>query len=125
MLEFKTVILECKDVKSLVSFYSAFLGWQVVFEEEAFVRIQSPTTDVGIAFQFDEHYVPPVWPSQISQQQLMAHLDFGVATKAELKEMVQKALNLGAAIADNQYGGGDWTTMLDPAGHLFCIVIWD
>ncbi len=125
MLELKTVILECKDIKRLVSFYSNFLEWNIVFEEEGFVRIQSPVTGVGIAFQYDEDYIPPVWPSQVGQQQMMAHIDFGVATKSELEEMVQKALNLGATIADCQYGDGAWLTMLDPAGHPFCIVIWE
>ena len=79
---------------------------------------------MGIAFQYDENYIPPVWPSQPGQQQMMAHLDFAVADKQELKEAMGKAIKLGAKIANKQYGGEEWITMLDPAGHPFCFVVW-
>ena len=55
---------------------------------------------------------------------MMAHLDFGVSDGAELQAMAAKALSLGATKASEQYGDGDWLTLLDPAGHPFCLVIW-
>lgn len=124
-LELKTVILECSDIPRLLSFYRGLLGWPVVFEEESFVRIQSNQTGMGIAFQSDEDYVPPIWPSRAGCQQMMAHLDFAVADENALKEATQKAIELGAKVADEQYGGDEWITMLDPAGHPFCFVVWD
>lgn len=120
----KTVILECRDMKQLVDFYSGLLDWPVVFEENEFVRIQSPETGMGIAVQYEEDYIPPVWPPEKGKQQMMAHLDFGVG-RAELKEAVDKAVGLGARISDTQYGGDEWITMLDPAGHPFCIIVWN
>lgn len=124
-IKLKTVILECRDIHQLVSFYTGLLHWPVVFELETFIGIHSNEGDMGIAFQYDENYVPPTWPSQPGRQQMMAHLDFAVDDKNELKEAMEKAIMLGAKIADEQYGGEEWITMLDPAGHPFCFVIWN
>ena len=123
-MKLKTVILECPDVKRLLDFYQGMLGWPVVFDGGEFVRIQCPETGMGLAFQLDEDYVPPVWPDEPGQQQMMAHLDFAVADGTELKTMAAQAISLGARKAEAQYGGDDWLTLLDPAGHPFCLVVW-
>lgn len=120
----KTVILECKNVDQLINFYSELLNWPVVFREDEFVRIQSPENETGIAVQYAEDYIAPIWPSEPGKQQMMVHLDFGVSDRAELGEMLDKALGLGARIAETQYGDGEWITLLDPAGHPFCLVVW-
>ena len=123
-IKLKTVILECCDIPQLLSFYTGLLNWPVVYEVDTFVGICSDKGEVGIAFQYDENYIPPIWPSQPGRQQMMAHLDFAVTDKEELKEAVEKAIMLGAKIASEQYGGEDWVTMVDPAGHPFCFVVW-
>lgn len=76
MLELKTVILECNNIPQLLDFYSRLLNWPVVFKEDTFVRIQSKETGMGIAFQYDEDYIPPVWPSQIGKQQMMSYYPY-------------------------------------------------
>ncbi|SFH82028.1 Catechol 2,3-dioxygenase [Lachnospiraceae bacterium NLAE-zl-G231] len=124
-LKLKTVILECNHIHQLSSFYSDFLGWPIVFKEENFIRLQSPESDMGIAVQYAEDYVAPVWPSESEKQQMMVHLDFGVKDKKELAEWVDRAIKSGAKLAQMQYGDGEWITMIDPAGHPFCIVVWD
>ena len=124
MLELKTVILECNNIPQLLDFYSRLLNWPVVFKEDTFVRIQSKDAGMGIAFQYDEDYIPPVWPSRIGKQQMMSHLDFAVRDKKELEAETKRALQLGAKVAEAQYGNGEWITLLDPAGHPFCFVIW-
>lgn len=124
-LKLKTVILECNNLYQLSSFYSKFLRWPIVFEEENFIRLQSPENDMGIAVQYAEDYVAPVWPSEAEKQQIMVHIDFGVTDKQELAEWVDRAIKSGAKIAEMQYGDGEWITMIDPAGHPFCIVVWD
>lgn len=119
----ETVILECRDMDTLVNFYSGFLGWPVVYRDAEFVRIQSPDNPTGIAVQYAEDYLPPAWPSQTGKQQMMAHLDFGVDRK-DLQGALDRALSLGAKAAETQYGGDEWITLLDPAGHPFCLLIW-
>ena len=124
-LKLKTLILECSHIHQLSSFYSDFLGWPIVFKEENFIRLQSPESDMGIAVQYAEDYVAPVWPSESEKQQMMVHLDFGVKDKKELAEWMDRAIKSGAKLAEMQYGDGEWITMIDPAGHPFCIVVWD
>lgn len=124
-LKLKTVILECSHIHQLSSFYSDFLGWPIVFKEENFIRLHPPESDMGIAVQYAEDYVAPVWPSESEKQQMMVHLDFGVKDKKELAEWVDRAIKSGAKLAEMQYGDGEWITMIDPAGHPFCIVVWD
>jgi catechol 2,3-dioxygenase-like lactoylglutathione lyase family enzyme len=123
-IKLKTVILECCDIPQLLSFYTGLLNWPVVYEVDTFVGIHSNEEEMGIAFQYDENYIPPTWPSQAGKQQMMSHLDFAVTDKNELKEAMEKATMLGAKIASEQYGGEEWVTMLDPAGHPFCFVVW-
>lgn len=120
----ETVVLECRDMEQLVNFYSGFLDWPVVYRDPEFIRIQSPDYPTGIAVQYAPDYVPPVWPSEPEKQQMMAHLDFGVP-RGDLQQATGKALQLGAKIAETQYGGDEWITLLDPAGHPFCLLIWD
>ncbi len=121
----KTVILECNNIEQLIDFYSKFLDWPVVLKRNEFIRIQSPESGMGIEAHYSEDYVTPVWPSETGKQQMMAHLDFGVNDNTELQKMCNKAVKLGAKIAETQYGNDRWITLLDPAGHPFCIVIWD
>lgn len=123
-ISLETVILESRDMNALVDFYSSFLDWPVVYRDPEFVRLQSADSPTGIAVQYAEDYIPPVWPSQPEKQQMMAHLDFGIDRK-DLQEALDKALRLGARIAETQYGGDEWITLLDPAGHPFCLLIWD
>lgn len=125
MLGLKTVVLECKDIPQLLDFYGQLLKWPVVYNIDTFVRIQSKDTGMCIAFQYDEDYIPPVWPSQAGKQQMMSHLDFGVSDKNELEAATKKAIELGAKVTEEQFGDGEWITLVDPAGHPFCFVLWD
>jgi len=36
-------------------------------------------------------------------------------------DMAEAAKELGAVMAEDQYGGDDFITMLDPSGHPFCL----
>ena len=48
----------------------------------------------------------------------MEHLDFAVD---DLPAAVARAVSLGARVADEQFTQ-DWTVMLDPEGHPFCLL---
>ena len=72
----------------------------------------------GLTFQRDPDYVPPVWPGKPGDQQTMEHLDFAVD---DLPAAVARAVSLGARVADEQFTQ-DWTVMLDPEGHPFCLL---
>jgi len=114
------VALECKDVKALSKFYLDMLGWEIAFEDDGFMSIRSPLSNVNISFQRNIDYIPPVWPEQENEQQMMLHLDFKADSEEQMQIMVQHAISCGAKKAETQYSD-KWTVMTDPAGHPFCI----
>ena len=77
-------------------------------------------SSAGIVFLFIEEaeYIRPTWPEETGKQQKQMHFDFQVDN---VTEMVEKAERLGAAKSKAQFGGSDFVTMFDPAGHPFCL----
>lgn len=110
------VMVDCNDEEQLCEFYHQLLGWEkcVMFGRPA---VQSKD---GIVFLFiqEDGYVSPIWPEQSGQQQKQMHFDFQVPN---VPTAVQYAESLGAAKATLQFGGEDFITMIDPAGHPFCL----
>ena len=110
------VMVDCDDERKLQRFYGELLGWEMC---ELFAR-PAVSSSSGIVFLFmrKKDYVPPVWPEDTGKQQKQMHFDFQVDNVAE---MVKKAESLGAKKAESQFGGNDFVTMFDPAGHPFCL----
>ena len=110
------VMVDCDDERKLQRFYGELLGWEMC---ELFAR-PAVRSSSGIVFLFIEEkdYVPPVWPENAGKQQKQMHFDFQVDN---VLETVRKAEVLGAKKAENQFGGKDFVTMFDPAGHPFCL----
>ena len=112
------VMIDCNNEEQLCSFYESLLGWKrsVLFGRPAL------TSETGTIFLFiqEEDYVSPVWPEEAGCQQKQMHFDFQVPN---VKQAVEQAISLGAHRADTQYGGDaeEFVTMLDPAGHPFCL----
>lgn len=113
--------VDCKDPHELAKFYGELLKWEVMFLDEEWACVYAPGTNQGtypsILFQKNHDYIPPVWPEEPEAQQQMAHMDFAVN---DLEKAVQYAIHCGAIIAEEQFSN-DWTVMLDPAGHPFCL----
>lgn len=122
-LKLSATVLDCKDVIALSEFYLRFLNWKKAYSvEDQWLAIADPSGSGTIAFQKNEDYIPPVWPEQKNQQQQMEHLDFAVENKEQMKLAVQHAIQCGASVAGEQFSE-EWTVMIDPAGHPFCIVL--
>ena len=110
------VMVDCKDEKRLQNFYAELLGWErCTLYDRPGVRSTS-----GIVFLFIEEadYPPPVWPEENGRQQKQMHFDFQVD---DVAAAVGKAEALGAVKTEAQFGGDLFVTMLDPAGHPFCL----
>lgn len=110
------VMVDCDDERKLQKFYGELLGWEMC---DLFAR-PAVRSSSGIVFLFieEDDYVPPVWPEKAGMQQKQMHFDFQVD---DVAEMVEKAESLGATKAEAQFGGKHFVTMLDPAGHPFCL----
>ncbi len=121
------VVLATPNPLALAAFYERLLGWSITRQEgprpgaapeDGWAIMRPPDgTGVSLAFEYEEQYVPPVWPSEPGRQQLMEHLDIAVEN---LDEAVAWAVESGAAMADHQ-PQENVRVMLDPAGHPFCL----
>lgn len=111
------IVIDCSNAGTLAEFYSKLLGWEWTHPRaNGWAAITAPTGMV-FAFQEDENYQPPVWPTQSGKQGQMVHLDFYVDN---LEEAVQYAIELGAKPAEEQFFRTS-RTMIDPEGHTFCL----
>ena len=110
------VMVDCKDEKRLQSFYAELLGW----ERCTLYDLPGVRSTSGTVFLFIEEadYIPPVWPEENGRQQKQMHFDFQVD---DVAAAVGKAEALGAVKTEAQFGGNLFVTMLDPAGHPFCL----
>lgn len=122
LIKLQSVVLDCKQPAELAKFYMSLLSGEIVYEIEYFVSVSIPGEAVSISCQFDEDYTPPIWPGTREDQMKMAHLDF---TVQDMDAAVEFALSLGATKPLTQYWqpdfGPQWITLLDPAGHPFCL----
>lgn len=120
-LTLTTVTLDAPDPTALASFYAALLGWSVTTNEDEpdWVVVRDPAGGVGLAFQTETKYRPPVWPATGTEQQMMVHLEIRVD---DLDSAVQHALACGATLPAHQ-PQDDVRVCLDPVGHPFCLWI--
>ncbi len=121
-IKLQSIVLDCKKPAELAKFYCDLLGGEIAYEIEYFVSVSVPGGSVSIACQFDEDYIPPAWPGSRDEQMKMEHLDFSVE---DIEASVRYAVSLGATKPPVQYWqpewGPQWVTLLDPAGHPFCL----
>lgn len=118
-LTFATVVLDCADAHELSAFYCRLLGWEPTLTEPDWVLVRNPTGGVGLSFQAEADYVPPVWPQRRTEQRMMLHLDIWVD---DLEAAGRHAVAAGARLADYQPQDGV-RVYFDPAGHPFCLFL--
>ncbi|KDN17439.1 VOC family protein [Amycolatopsis rifamycinica] len=110
--ELTAVVLDCADPAALAAFYAKALGWEVTYEDADTVQLGGGPAVLG--FQRVAGYRGPAWPGDAKH----AHLDFKVG---DLAAATAGFVALGATQPEFQPGGGDWTVLQDPEGHLFCL----
>lgn len=113
------IVMDCLDAGIMAEFYSQLLGWEWTLPRaNGWAGITSPTGAMML-FQEVAGYEPPVWPWEEGKPGQMLHLDLAVDN---LEEAVDFAVQRGARVAGEQYYPSA-RTMLDPAGHPFCLFI--
>ncbi|MFN8079382.1 MAG: VOC family protein [Kineosporiaceae bacterium] len=111
------MVLDAPDPRALARFYAGILGWRIATDREDWATIHPGQGVAYLGFHLNPDYVPPTWPPAAGHQQMMAHLDLGVA---DLPAAVADALEAGARLAEYQ-PQDDVRVMLDPIGHPFCL----
>jgi predicted enzyme related to lactoylglutathione lyase len=112
-----TVNISAPDPHVLGRFYQQLLGGELTADEPDWVVLRRPDGGVGLAFQTETDYTPPVWPAGTDDQQMMMHLEIGVD---DLETAAAHAVAAGATLAEYQ-PQDDVRVCLDPAGHPFCL----
>ena len=115
------VCLDCADAQELAEFYERLLGWKITDGSGGWYQVRDPAGGVGLNFQAEQWYKPPVWPEEPGAQDKMLH--FEIAAE-DVDAAVSSAVAAGATVATPQPEGRDphkLRVMLDPAGHPFCL----
>ncbi|HEV2426798.1 MAG TPA: VOC family protein [Acidimicrobiales bacterium] len=107
------IALDCEDPVALARFYGALLDAPVAYESERFAAVR--LRGVWLTCHRVERHVKPTWPGPDVPKQ--AHLD---VSSDDLDSDVQRALGLGAT-RPTEESPGSFVTLLDPAGHPFCL----
>ena len=109
--------IDCADPKPLLDFYSKFLGMTIAYQDEN-VGMLTGENGPAIGFGKVDHFHPPIWPDEGSDKQF--HLDLKVT---DIDAAAKSAIELGATQPEHQ-PGETWRVMIDPAGHPFCLTVW-
>ncbi|MFJ6088305.1 VOC family protein [Streptomyces sp. NPDC092369] len=112
-----SITLDAPNAHDLARFYRSLLGWPMQKEEPGWSEIAPPDGGTGLSFQTEPLFTPPRWPSELSGQQMMMHMDIEVS---DLSSAVDHAVALGATVADFQ-PQAEVRVLFDPAGHPFCL----
>lgn len=125
-----SVCVDCGNADELAEFYSRLLGWEIGYRntsdpgglgEAGWVSLNNPSGGMGLCFQGEDRYEPPVWPDEPNAQGKMMHFEIAVD---DLEGAVAQAIAAGGRVAPHQPEDRDPSTlrvMLDPAGHPFCM----
>jgi predicted enzyme related to lactoylglutathione lyase len=112
-----SINIDCRKSEALRGFYARLTDWDQDFHWTALIPENRMVVHfMGCDGDFD--YVPPVWPEEPSKQQKQMHFNFQVD---DLRLAVEEAIRIGAVKAAEQYGSGQFVTMLDIEGHPFCL----
>lgn len=120
----QALIYDCDNPEELAHFYAKLLGGTIEADPYGGFGVKVPGLGIDLGFQADKDYIQPVWPGTKGDQLQMLHIDIQVADRSKAMDF---ALSIGATLPKEQFCQPDWdvqwVTMLDPAGHPFCL--WD
>ncbi len=95
-------------------FWSAALGWPLVWDQDEETAIQSPHGGSKISWGG-----PPVHPKTGKNR---LHLDLAPPADGDQQAEVDRLLSLGATHVDIGQGDVSWVVMADPGGNEFCVL---
>ena len=106
--------INCEGSQEVGYFWSAALGWPLVWDQDQETAIQSPRGGTKIAWGG-----PPLAP-KVGKGRV--HLDLVPGTDSDQRAEVDRLLSLGATRIDIGQGDVDWVVLADPDGNEFCVL---
>jgi hypothetical protein len=103
--------LSCDGSREVGRFWSAALGWPMVWDQDEETAIQSPRGGPKITWGG-----PPDVPKTDRNR---LHLD--IASGGDIEAEVDRLLGLGATRLDAGQCDDEWVAMADPGGNEFCV----
>src|SRR6266566_3350512 len=113
------VVMDAADPASLARFWSAALGWRIVFEESDSVVIEPPEDGPAQKGQLPLVFVP-VPEAKTTKNRV--HLDLASASAEHQAALVARLEESGARRLDIGQGNVSWVVMADPEGNELCVV---
>jgi len=106
--------LSCDGSRAAGQFWSAALGWPLVWDRDEETAIQSQRGGTKITWGG-----PPL-PPKTGKYRL--HLDLAPPPGGDQRAEVERLLALGATPADIGQGDVAWVVLADPDGHELCVL---
>jgi len=106
--------LSCDGSQEVGYFWSAALGWPLVWDQDQETAIQSPAGGTKISWGG-----PPFAPKTGKNR---LHLDLAPPAGGDQQAEVDRLLSLGATRIDIGQGEVSWVVMADPDGNEFCVL---
>jgi predicted enzyme related to lactoylglutathione lyase len=104
----------CEGSQQAGYFWSAALGWPLVWDQDQETAIRSPRGGPKISWGG-----PPLIPKTGKYR---LHFDLAPPADGDQQAEVDRLASLGAARVDIGQGEVSWVVMADPDGHEFCVL---
>jgi catechol 2,3-dioxygenase-like lactoylglutathione lyase family enzyme len=105
--------LTCDGTPAVGYFWSAVLGWPLVWDQDEETAIRA--ADVGVFFTFG----PPVTPKEGKNR---LHVDLAPTIDSDQRAEVDRLVALGAVPVDIGQGDVPWVVLADPDGNELCVL---
>jgi hypothetical protein len=106
--------LACDGSQEVGYFWSAALGWPLVWDQDMETAIRSPAGGPKITWGG-----PPVAPKTMKNR---LHFDISPSDQGDARTEVDRLLSLGARRIDIGQGAADRVTLADPDDNEFCVL---
>jgi predicted enzyme related to lactoylglutathione lyase len=105
--------LACDGSQEVGYFWSAALGWPLVWDQDQETAIRSPHGGPKISWGG-----PPL---MLKTGKNRLHFDLAIPAYADQQAEVDRLLSLGATRIDIGHGEANWVVLADPDGNEFCV----
>jgi predicted enzyme related to lactoylglutathione lyase len=106
--------LSCDGSQEVGYFWSAALGWPLVWDQDQETAIRSPHGGPKITWG------GPPYDPKTGKNRL--HFDIAPPADGDQAVEVERLISLGATPVDIGQGDASWVVMADPDGHEFCVL---